>query len=259
MEKEFASNCKLVVTNPRFTDASFDHEFGTETEKEFEYASAYLEYSTEDFITGGEDGTSTPAMPHFKVGQVVDNDDVFAVPGSIFDYMGMPTIYISEPHEANTEICALPFRAYNLIWNEYFRDQNLQPKIPMFKTSGELVSDELKEIIVRKCNKRKDYFTSALPWPQRGPEASFAMGTEADVTIPAMQDIHIGAPAQPDGKIYGSYASVPDPIGGAVQVSGSNVLTSNGKPIGLASKLGSDLEGTADLSSASAVTIKRLS
>lgn len=50
MKKEFASYCKLVVTNPRFTDASFDHEFGIQKETEFEYASAYLEYRTEDFI-----------------------------------------------------------------------------------------------------------------------------------------------------------------------------------------------------------------
>ena len=212
----------------------------------------------EDFITGGEDGTSTPAMPHFRVAQMTDDNDVFAKPGTICDYMGMPTLNNVDLNEADTEICALPFRAYNLIWNEYFRDQNLQPKIPMFKTSGELVADELKEIIVRQCNKRKDYFTSALPWPQRGPEASFAMGGDADVTIPAMQNIQIGAPAHPDGKIYGSYASVPDPIGGAVQISGSNVLTSDGDPIGLASRLGSDLEGTADLSSASAVTINAL-
>ena len=50
MKKDFATYCKLVVNNPRFTDASFDHEFGTEKEVEFEYAEAYLEYSTSDFI-----------------------------------------------------------------------------------------------------------------------------------------------------------------------------------------------------------------
>ena len=50
MKKEFAiNNCKLIVNNPRFTDASFDHEFGTEKEVEFEYE-AYLEYKVSDFI-----------------------------------------------------------------------------------------------------------------------------------------------------------------------------------------------------------------
>ena len=88
----------------------------------------------EDFITGGEDGTSTPAMPHFRVGQLTDDYDVFAKPGSICDYMGMPTLNNVDVNGADTEICALPFRAYNLIWNEYFRDQNLQPKIPLYKT-----------------------------------------------------------------------------------------------------------------------------
>ena len=50
MKKEFAKYCKLIVNNPRFTDASFDHEFGTQKEVEFEYDSAYLEYKTSDFI-----------------------------------------------------------------------------------------------------------------------------------------------------------------------------------------------------------------
>lgn len=50
MKKEFASYCKLTVTNPKFIDSSFDHEFGTQKEVEFEYDSAYLDYRTEDFI-----------------------------------------------------------------------------------------------------------------------------------------------------------------------------------------------------------------
>ena len=50
MKKEFARYCKLVVNNPRFIDSSFDHEFGTQKEVEFEYDSAYLEYKTSDFI-----------------------------------------------------------------------------------------------------------------------------------------------------------------------------------------------------------------
>ena len=50
MKKEFAKYCKLTVNNPTFIDSSFDHEFGTEKEVEFEYDSAYLEYNTSDFI-----------------------------------------------------------------------------------------------------------------------------------------------------------------------------------------------------------------
>ena len=50
MKKEFAKYCKLIVNNPKFTDASFDHDFGTEKEVEFEYDSAYLEYKVSDFI-----------------------------------------------------------------------------------------------------------------------------------------------------------------------------------------------------------------
>ena len=50
MKKEFAKYCKLIVNNPKFIDSSFDHEFGTQKEVEFEYDSAYLEYKTEDYM-----------------------------------------------------------------------------------------------------------------------------------------------------------------------------------------------------------------
>ena len=75
------------------------------------------------------------------------------------NYMGLPKGTFSMLH---TPISALPFRAYNLIYNEWFRDQNLQQSIPVDKDNG---PDNTSDYVLRKRGKRHDYFTSALPWP----------------------------------------------------------------------------------------------
>lgn len=96
--------------------------------------------------------------------------------GSIFDYMGLPTGVSLDP--ANTPINALPFRAYNLIYNEWFRDENLIDSIPVLTTDG---PDPISNYTLRKRAKRHDYFTSALPWPQKGPSVDVSLTGNAPV------------------------------------------------------------------------------
>ena len=96
--------------------------------------------------------------------------------GSIFDYMGLTTGVSLDP--ANTPINALPFRAYNLIYNEWFRDENLIDSIPVLTTDG---PDPVSNYILRKRGKRHDYFTSALPWPQKGPSVEVGLTGNAPV------------------------------------------------------------------------------
>lgn len=96
--------------------------------------------------------------------------------GSIFDYMGLPTGVALDP--ANTPINALPFRAYNLIYNEWFRDENLIDSIPVLTTDG---PDPVSNYTLRKRAKRHDYFTSALPWPQKGPSVEIGLSGNAPV------------------------------------------------------------------------------
>lgn len=92
----------------------------------------------------------------FTVPQVKTTDG-FAIQ-SIFDYMGLPT------GVGNLSINCLPLRAYNLIWNEWFRDENLQDSVTVEK--GDTDSETNYKLLKR--GKRHDYFTSALPWPQKG-------------------------------------------------------------------------------------------
>lgn len=96
--------------------------------------------------------------------------------GSIFDYMGLPTGVALDP--AITPINALPFRAYNLIYNEWFRDENLIDSISVLTNDG---PDPISNYTIRKRAKRHDYFTSALPWPQKGPSVDVGLTGNAPI------------------------------------------------------------------------------
>lgn len=128
----------------------------------------------EDFITGGEQGDLTPVYPTLTID---DLSKTRFVKGSLSDYFGIPvTDDVTIPSAGVTEISALPFRAYTMIYNEYYRDQNLETEIPIDLSSGS--DSQPSEITtIRKRAWEKDYFTSALPWSQRGGEAQIPLGS----------------------------------------------------------------------------------
>lgn len=77
------------------------------------------------------------------------------------DYFGLPIEELDGPIQHSV----LPLRAYNLIWNQWFRDENLQNSVLAPKTDG---PDTWTDYVLKRRGKRHDYFTSALPWPQKG-------------------------------------------------------------------------------------------
>ena len=88
---------------------------------------------------------------------------------TIFDYFGLPTnVTLNSTYN---HISSLPFRAYNLIYNEWFRDENLIEAVKVPLDDG---PDELSNFKLLKRAKRHDYFTSALPWPQKGPSVDIS-------------------------------------------------------------------------------------
>lgn len=130
----------------------------------------------EDFITGGPAGTSAPTHPYINFPS--GGPEV----GTLADYLGLPC---DVTRVGGMNVSALPFRAYALIWNQYFRDQDLQTELTVSLASG---ADTTTNVNLQQCAWEKDYYTAARPWPQKGPEVTIPLGDQAPVLGIAMAD-----------------------------------------------------------------------
>lgn len=176
----------------------------------------------EDFITKGVDGTDAPAFPTLKLPSTVDtaNGHKFFGDGSLWDYLGLPslnqignaTFQTQSPNgvkaPAGYEVSALPFRDYLLIYNEYYRDQNLTSEIEFSRDGGSIEAITTNPLLLlRRRAWEKDYFTSALPWVQRGPEVTVPVsgaGGSMDVELKskaADQYFVSSSDSRPTGKL----------------------------------------------------------
>lgn len=97
---------------------------------------------------------------------------------SLLDYLGFPVGTFNRGTNTGLEINSFLCRAYNKIWNDHFRDENLQDSVYFDDGDG---PDLVSNFTLLRRGKRKDYFTSCLPWPQKGPGAEVSIGGTAPV------------------------------------------------------------------------------
>lgn len=127
---------------------------------------------------------------------------------TLWDYFGLPT-NVNKALKVN----ALPFRAYNLIFNEWFRDENLQESLKVPTGDG---PDNLTDYNLVRRGKRHDYFTSCLPWPQKGPGVEISIGGTAVVNAS-------GTPTFKAVSVSGNRGQLirnPNTLGGVLPVGG---------------------------------------
>lgn len=161
--------------------------------------------------------------------------------GTLSDYFGLPTGI------EGLEVSSLWHRAYNLIYNEWFRDQNLIDSVVVDKGDG---PDDNADYVLLRRNKRHDYFTSCLPWPQKGPGVELPLGDSAPVLGIGKENYIFGTTSQ---AVY-EVGPTADTYANAALINGGTANTN----FYIEEDPNNSMAIRADLSAATAATINEL-
>lgn len=172
--------------------------------------------------------------------------------GGLADYLGCPPTGTT----CDYTVSALPFRAYNKIWNDWFRAVELQDELQEFigdntSSTPENEKDTLAKYTILKKGKPLDYFTSCLPYPQAGEPVSISLTGNAPVIAP--KDKAVSLVAKPDG---GSFNFIGGPIKASAGGSSANLFFGSDATTDPADNINTNLY--ADMSNVTGVTIEAL-
>ena len=165
----------------------------------------------ETFISGSVDGqfpNTDPSNPAYSSPTFpkVDLDAGMTGVSSLADYLGLPT-----DTTAVNGVSALPFSAYQKIYNDYYRDENLIAPDEVELIEGtQTALDTVKLATLRKRAWQHDYYTSALPWTQKGPEATIPLGGFADIRYKSTGESYFRETVT--GNVVSNYDSSSNPL-----------------------------------------------
>lgn len=163
----------------------------------------------EKFITGGVDGMENPNILTVNGANLANANEYFTQAGSLWDFFGLPTNEVVDAALLTNDcsVNAFPFLAYLKIWQEYYRDQNWQTDLQtdldyIHELDGDISEDLIalyytlmedglsdnKWLLSRGW--RKDYFTAALPTPQRGPEVPINFDSSVKIPVEIMEGVN---------------------------------------------------------------------
>lgn len=195
--------------------------------------------SWENFITGGQNGTTEVVLPYITPNgiKVAQGSGAQMMKGQLWDYFGLPVIEGVEPVTMNTEhISLLPFKAYTKIWNDWFRDPNFDTEIDMEldvvgdRSAGPLTAEYLG---IRERGWEREAFTGALPWAQRGATVLMPLaGTgrtvahnviDGDVLLQKTLDQSAADPGNLEGNTFMATTALTDVNNNPISIVGQKV------------------------------------